>query len=50
VPDDGNGHSTFTFQASPSFAAGCDFHPFTVVFPQGSSVPTEVYTTNPGGK
>ena len=50
VPDDLDGHSTFTFAMSPAHAASCaDPHPITFVFDQGASVPSEIYVTNPGG-
>ena len=50
VPDDLDGHSTFTFAMSPAHAASCaDPHPITFVFAQGTSVPSAIYVTNPGG-
>jgi hypothetical protein len=52
VPDDGQGHSSFTLMTAPAnVQGGCpDQHPLTVVFPKGSSVPSQIIATNPGGQ
>jgi hypothetical protein len=51
TPDDGQGHSTFSLVTAPWLVPYCgDMHPITFVFPQGTSAPTEIYATNPGGQ
>ncbi len=53
VPDDGNGHSLFTLTAGANMVnnyCGVPVQDVTVVFPKGSSTPSQIYVTNPGGK
>ncbi len=51
VLDDGQGHSSFTLQPSSALfqTCGSTITPIALVFPQGASVPEQIYVVNSGG-